>query len=130
MPHWGKFKRRKPMTRIFRGELPPPLLPLFPLWPIQRAILQILSTAFVYVMGESYPFFTPVLLPSVSLLSRGGRGGVVGTCMCGERKTLLVHHLYSHRCHRHHHHRSPPPPALPPRHRGARLYATMRILQI
>lgn len=58
-------------------------------------------------MSKSYPFFMPVLLPSVSLLS-GGEVELCGmyVCTCGERKTSAVHHLYSrrHHHHRHHHH--------------------------
>lgn len=125
MPHWDKFRRRKPMTRVFRGGLPP--LPfLLPLVDPARDTPDSLYR--LYVMSESYPFFcasTSSLCVSVKWRRRWDwqEGIAAGT-----------HHLYGrHRHHHQHHHYhrwSSPPPAPPPRRRGARLYATMRILQI
>lgn len=91
MPHWGKFKRRKPMTRVSRGGLPPSLFFLPP-----DSLARYSRFYPPYVMSARVtPSFTPVLLPSVLLLSGGG-GGV------GGRKVLPL--LYSPL-------QPPPPPA-------------------
>lgn len=104
MPHWGKFKRRnKPMTRVSRGRYYPNHdLPSFFVSPIQRAILQILSTACTS-WARVTPSFTPVLLPSVPLLSKGG-GGI------GGRKVLpLVYITFTAATTLNHYHPQPLP---------------------
>lgn len=70
MPHWGKFKRRKPMTRVSRGGLPP-----FPfLLPLADPACDIPDSIRRTSWARVTPSFTPVLLPSVPLLSAGGEG--------------------------------------------------------
>lgn len=83
-----KFKRCKPMTqaRLTRGITTTSLL--FPLGlSIQLAILHRFypPPVLMYVMDESYPFFAPVLVPSVPLLSGGERvgGWREGTAVAG-----------------------------------------------
>lgn len=101
-----KFKRCRPMTqaRLTRGITTTSLL--FPLGlSIQLAILHRFypPPVLMYVMDESYPFFAPVLVPSVPLLSGGERvGGLTGRYGC--RSTTFTAATTT-RGHRHHLHR-------------------------
>lgn len=82
-----KFKRYKPMTQahLTRGITTTSLLFLLGL-SIQLAILHRFypQPVLMYVMDESYPFFAPVLVPSVPLLSGGeGVGELTGIAVAG-----------------------------------------------
>lgn len=107
-----KFKRCKPMTRahLTRG-----ITTTFLLFPLGRSSLRYSrfypQPVVIYVMDESYPFFAPVLVPSVPLLSGGEGVGVGG----GKVLPLLVHH---------HPGPQPPPPSSP---WGSCLYAILQI---
>lgn len=72
-----KFERCKPMTRV---HLTRGITTTF-LFPLGRSSSRYSrfypQSVVIYVMDESYPFFAPVLVPSVPLLS-GGEGVGVG----------------------------------------------------